>query len=268
MRLRRRSALRRRFTANGRVRTARFAVVGDVHPNVADVAGALTPVPGGVGPLTIAMLLKNTLAAAEGRRARSLTHVESRADRRHRDGQEFLPARVSPRSACRSSTPTCSHVTPLRRARRGSRAIAARFGPSVILRGRPARSCCARLLVFADRAARAELEAIVHPEVYRRINEWFAARPAGTRFAIADIPLLFETGQEHDYDRVIVCACAPAEQFRRLDVPGRPVGGSRTRAPGGAVADRRKGRLAPTTSSGPMATSHETSEQVQQGLRR
>ncbi len=38
--------------------------VGDVHPNVAEVAGALTPVPGGVGPLTIAMLLKNTLTAA------------------------------------------------------------------------------------------------------------------------------------------------------------------------------------------------------------
>jgi methylenetetrahydrofolate dehydrogenase (NADP+)/methenyltetrahydrofolate cyclohydrolase len=42
-------------------------VVGDVHPNAAEVAGALTPVPGGVGPLTIAMLLMNTLGAAEGR---------------------------------------------------------------------------------------------------------------------------------------------------------------------------------------------------------
>jgi len=42
-------------------------VVGDVHPDVADVAGALSPVPGGVGPLTIAMLLKNTLTAALGR---------------------------------------------------------------------------------------------------------------------------------------------------------------------------------------------------------
>jgi methylenetetrahydrofolate dehydrogenase (NADP+)/methenyltetrahydrofolate cyclohydrolase len=40
-------------------------VVGDVHPDVAAIAGALTPVPGGVGPLTIAMLLKNTLAAAQ-----------------------------------------------------------------------------------------------------------------------------------------------------------------------------------------------------------
>jgi methylenetetrahydrofolate dehydrogenase (NADP+)/methenyltetrahydrofolate cyclohydrolase len=39
-------------------------LVGDVHPEVADVAGALTPVPGGVGPLTIAMLLKNTVTAA------------------------------------------------------------------------------------------------------------------------------------------------------------------------------------------------------------
>ena len=42
-------------------------VVGDVHPSVAEVAGALTPVPGGVGPLTIAMLLKNTVAAAQAR---------------------------------------------------------------------------------------------------------------------------------------------------------------------------------------------------------
>jgi methylenetetrahydrofolate dehydrogenase (NADP+)/methenyltetrahydrofolate cyclohydrolase len=42
-------------------------VLGDVHPEVAEVAGALTPVPGGVGPLTIALLLKNTLKAAERR---------------------------------------------------------------------------------------------------------------------------------------------------------------------------------------------------------
>jgi methylenetetrahydrofolate dehydrogenase (NADP+)/methenyltetrahydrofolate cyclohydrolase len=42
-------------------------LVGDVHPQVAEVAGALTPVPGGVGPLTIAILLRNTLAAAETR---------------------------------------------------------------------------------------------------------------------------------------------------------------------------------------------------------
>jgi methylenetetrahydrofolate dehydrogenase (NADP+)/methenyltetrahydrofolate cyclohydrolase len=42
-------------------------VMGDVHPAVIDVAGALTPVPGGVGPLTIAMLMHNVLVAAEAR---------------------------------------------------------------------------------------------------------------------------------------------------------------------------------------------------------
>ncbi|HTR24545.1 MAG TPA: bifunctional 5,10-methylenetetrahydrofolate dehydrogenase/5,10-methenyltetrahydrofolate cyclohydrolase [Terriglobales bacterium] len=44
-------------------------LVGDVHPEVAEVAGAITPVPGGVGPLTIAMLMSNTVKAAKLRRA-------------------------------------------------------------------------------------------------------------------------------------------------------------------------------------------------------
>ena len=39
-------------------------IVGDVAPEVAEVAGALTPVPGGVGPMTVALLLANTVAAA------------------------------------------------------------------------------------------------------------------------------------------------------------------------------------------------------------
>jgi methylenetetrahydrofolate dehydrogenase (NADP+) / methenyltetrahydrofolate cyclohydrolase len=42
-------------------------LVGDVHPEVENVASALTPVPGGVGPLTIAMLMANTVKAAERR---------------------------------------------------------------------------------------------------------------------------------------------------------------------------------------------------------
>jgi methylenetetrahydrofolate dehydrogenase (NADP+) / methenyltetrahydrofolate cyclohydrolase len=49
-------------------RKKRSTLIGDVHPEVADVAGALTPVPGGVGPLTIAMLMFNTLKAAKMRR--------------------------------------------------------------------------------------------------------------------------------------------------------------------------------------------------------
>ncbi|MGA6980783.1 MAG: bifunctional 5,10-methylenetetrahydrofolate dehydrogenase/5,10-methenyltetrahydrofolate cyclohydrolase [Candidatus Sulfotelmatobacter sp.] len=49
-------------------RTKGSTLVGDVHPEVAEVAGALTPVPGGVGPLTIAMLMFNTVKAAKMRR--------------------------------------------------------------------------------------------------------------------------------------------------------------------------------------------------------
>jgi methylenetetrahydrofolate dehydrogenase (NADP+)/methenyltetrahydrofolate cyclohydrolase len=44
-------------------------LVGDVDPGVAAVAGFLTPVPGGVGPMTIAMLLGNTVRAARLRRS-------------------------------------------------------------------------------------------------------------------------------------------------------------------------------------------------------
>jgi dephospho-CoA kinase len=93
--------------------------------------------------------------------------------------------------------------------------VVERFGPGVLHGdGHLDRSALARI-VFADRVARADLEAIVHPEVYRRVSEWFADLPAGTALAIADIPLLFETGHQHDYDVVIVCACRPAEQLRR-----------------------------------------------------
>ena len=53
----------------GAFRTKGSVLVGDVHPDVVNVAGALTPVPGGVGPLTIAMLMSNTVRAARLRRA-------------------------------------------------------------------------------------------------------------------------------------------------------------------------------------------------------
>lgn len=49
-------------------RTKGSVLVGDVHPDVVEVAGAFTPVPGGVGPLTIALLMSNTVKAARMRR--------------------------------------------------------------------------------------------------------------------------------------------------------------------------------------------------------
>jgi methylenetetrahydrofolate dehydrogenase (NADP+)/methenyltetrahydrofolate cyclohydrolase len=61
-----------RLFPEGHPRLARFhekgsVLVGDVHPEVSEVAGAITPVPGGVGPLTVTMLMMNTLRAARAR---------------------------------------------------------------------------------------------------------------------------------------------------------------------------------------------------------
>jgi methylenetetrahydrofolate dehydrogenase (NADP+)/methenyltetrahydrofolate cyclohydrolase len=66
------AAVAESFFTEGHPRLALFrskgsVLVGDVHPEVAEVAGALTPVPGGVGPLTITMLMRNTLRAAKAR---------------------------------------------------------------------------------------------------------------------------------------------------------------------------------------------------------
>ena len=94
--------------------------------------------------------------------------------------------------------------------------VRTRFGPAIIRTDGSLDRPALAAIVFADPVARADLESIVHPEVYRRIGEWFANQPGGTRLAIADIPLLFETGHEHDFDAVVVCACAPIEQRRRL----------------------------------------------------
>ena len=98
----------------------------------------------------------------------------------------------------------------------GLQAVTARFGRDVLQADGTLNRPALASIVFADRTARAALEAIIHPEVRRRIREWFVGLPPSTRFAIADIPLLFETGQEHDFDRVIVCACDPDEQLRRI----------------------------------------------------
>ena len=101
----------------------------------------------------------------------------------------------------------------------GSRAleeVAARFGAAILKPDGTLDRASLGRIVFNDRAARADLEAIVHPEVYRRISEWLATLPPRTHVAIADIPLLFETGHTHDFDRVVVVACDPREQLRRI----------------------------------------------------
>jgi len=95
-------------------------------------------------------------------------------------------------------------------------AIARRFGTGVIgPDGALARGALAAT-VFADAAARLDLEAIVHPAVRAGIEAFFAGQPPSTPFAVADIPLLFETGRRQDFDAVIVAACPPEMQVVRV----------------------------------------------------
>ena len=99
-----------------------------------------------------------------------------------------------------------------------SAALRERFGPEIFLADGSLDRKGLAATVFDDAAARADLEAIVHPPVRRAIADWFARLPADGRtgFAIADVPLLFETGRNDEYDRVIVAACDPDTQVRRV----------------------------------------------------
>ena len=97
-------------------------------------------------------------------------------------------------------------------------AIAARFGGDIL--GPDGAVDRAKLgpIVFRDPAARRDLEAIVHPAVYRAIAAGLRAFElvGDEPFAIVDVPLLYETGAEKDFDRVIVTACLPGAQLARL----------------------------------------------------
>ena len=72
-------------------------------------------------------------------------------------------------------------------------------------------------IVFGDPHARLDLEQIIHPAVKQAIDAWFASLDhAKPGVAIADIPLLYETGRDRDFDAVVVTACDPATQIRRV----------------------------------------------------
>src|SRR3954464_11026328 len=99
----------------------------------------------------------------------------------------------------------------------GLAAVVRRFGADVLnVTGALDRRALASI-VFADAAARRDLEAIIHPAVQRAIDEWFTTIDRGAHpFALADIPLLYETGRQGAFDAVIVVACEPETQVRRL----------------------------------------------------
>jgi dephospho-CoA kinase len=98
----------------------------------------------------------------------------------------------------------------------GLRAVVDRFGTGVLDRDGALNRRALAATVFADAEARGDLEAIVHPAVYSGIRRWLESLPPETSVAVADIPLLYETGHQGDFDRVLVVACPPDEQLRRV----------------------------------------------------
>ena len=98
----------------------------------------------------------------------------------------------------------------------GLAAVAREFGPGVLDSSGSIDRKKLGALVFSDAERRRALEAIVHPAVRQATEDWFAALPREVPLAIADIPLLYETGRDRDFDSVIVTACEPEEQVRRV----------------------------------------------------
>ena len=98
----------------------------------------------------------------------------------------------------------------------GAAAIRARFGDALFTPDGALDRQALAAVVFQDPHARRALEQIVHPDVYARIDAWFSGLPPETPVAVADIPLLFETGREAGWDAVIVAACDPEEQVARI----------------------------------------------------
>lgn len=96
----------------------------------------------------------------------------------------------------------------------GLAAVVKRFGPSVLLPNGQLNRAALGAVIFADPLARQQIEAIIHPRVYTGVERWFAGLkvPVG----VADIPLLYETGREGDFDVVVVAACQPEQQLARL----------------------------------------------------
>jgi len=100
------------------------------------------------------------------------------------------------------------------------RRITDRFGVSVLMPDGALDRARLRQIVFADARARADLEAITHPEIRARVAELGAAMSAspGGPYQLIAVPLLAESGTSRDYDRVLLVDIDPQLQLHRLMV--------------------------------------------------
>jgi dephospho-CoA kinase len=96
--------------------------------------------------------------------------------------------------------------------------IAARFGAEILAADGSVNRARLGPIVFSDAVARRDLEAIVHPAVYRAISAGLKGFElvGGSLYAVADVPLLYETGHQAEFNRVVVTSCPPELQVARL----------------------------------------------------
>jgi len=141
-------------------------------------------------------------------------------------------------------------------------AIAVRFGPEILTAQGAVDRAKLGPIVFKDTSARRDLEAIVHPAVYRAIAAGLRAFAlvGDYPFAVVDVPLLYETGAEKDFERVIVVACEPARQVARLVERGMSEEAARQRLAAQWPTERKTARAHYViTTDGSFA---ETDEQI------
>jgi dephospho-CoA kinase len=147
-------------------------------------------------------------------------------------------------------------------------AIAARFGAGILAPDGSVDRSKLGPIVFGDPSARRELEALVHPAVYRAIAAGVRAfELVGTDpFVVVDVPLLYETGAEKDFGRVVVTTCSPETQLARLRERGMSDEAARQRLAAQWPAEQKASRADFVINTN--GTFEETNAQVDEILRR
>jgi dephospho-CoA kinase len=120
-------------------------------------------------------------------------------------GVPTIDADVLARDAVRPSSPTLKLVID-------------RFGRDILLPDGTLDRPKLATIIFADDQARKDLEGIIHPAVYTAIAAWLVRliTKGAPPLAIADVPLLYETGNAGEFDRVVVSACSLDKQISRV----------------------------------------------------